>query len=358
MIHIILGTKAQLIKMAPVMKELADRNIGYNFIFTGQHKETIKELMEVFKLKPPGYTLYDGADITKISRMFFWIFKCLWQTVENKKIIFTNEKGIVLIHGDTVSTILGALMAKINGLKISYVEAGLRSFNLLNPFPEEIVRRITSRLADYHFCPGDFAFENSRKYKGKIINTKENTLLDSLKLVLEDEERILVNVPEENYCLVSLHRFENIFNKARFSRILETVKKISGEIKVLFILHKPTKQKLAEYGFFAELENNLNIELRPRYDYFQFIKLLKNSDFIITDGGSNQEESYYLGKPCLIMRKTTERKEGLGKNAVVSGYDRKIISNFIADYRKHKLIPTGFDVSPSKIIVDYVEKLN
>jgi len=280
------------------MKELADRNIGYSFIFTGQHKETIEELINVFRLKVPDYMLYDGADITKISQMFFWIFKCLWQTIKNKKIIFKDKKGIVLVHGDTASTLLGALMARIDNLEIGYVEAGLRSFKLFNPFPEELIRRIVSRLADYHFCPGDFACENSRKYKGKIINTKENTLLDSLKSVLGDEEKISVDIPKENYCLVSIHRFENIFNKTQLSYILKIIKEISGKIKVLFILHKPTRQKLDEYDFFGELENDSNIELRPRYDYFQFIKLLKNSDFIITDGGSNQEESYYLG-PCI-----------------------------------------------------------
>ncbi|MDP2947278.1 MAG: UDP-N-acetylglucosamine 2-epimerase, partial [Nanoarchaeota archaeon] len=324
MIHVILGTKAQLIKMAPVMKELADRNIGYNFIFTGQHKETIGELIEVFKLKSPDYTLYNGADITKISQMFFWILKCLWQTIKNKKIIFKNKKGIILVHGDTASTLLGTLMAKIGDLKIGYIEAGLRSFNLLSPFPEEIVRRITSRLADYHFCPGAFACGNSEKYKGEKINTKENTLLDSLGWVIKNEDKIDVNIPEEKYCLVSIHRFENIFNRKRLSYILGIFKEIFG-IRILFILHKPTKEKLIVFGFYEGLEKDPRIELRPRYDYFRFIKLLRNSEFLITDGGSNQEESYYLGKPCLVMRKTTERKEGLGKNVIISEYNQEVI---------------------------------
>lgn len=357
MIHVILGTKAQLIKMAPVMKELADRNIGYNFIFTGQHKETIRELIEVFKLKSPDYTLYSGPDITKISQMIFWILRCLAHTIKNKSEIFKNQKGIILIHGDTASTLLGSLMAKMTGLKIGYVEAGLRSFRLFNPFPEELIRRIASRLADYHFCPGAFAFGNSEKYKGEKINTKENTLLDSLGWVIKNEDKIDVNIPGEKYCLVSIHRFENIFNRKRLSYILGIFKEISG-IRILFILHKPTKEKLIEFGFYEGLEKDSRIELRPRYDYFRFIKLLRNSEFLITDGGSNQEESYYLGKPCLVMRKTIERKEGLGKNVVISGYNKKIIGDFIADYQKFKGNPASFNVSPSKIIVDYIGKLN
>jgi len=133
MIYIILGTKAQLIKMAPVMKELADRNIGYNFIFTGQHRETINELVNVFKLKAPDYRLYDGRDITSVLAMFFWTVHCLIKTFKNKAEIFKGDKnGMALVHGDAFSALFGALMAKISGLKVGYVEAGLRSFDLFH----------------------------------------------------------------------------------------------------------------------------------------------------------------------------------------------------------------------------------
>jgi len=357
MIHIILGTKAQLIKMAPVMNELKKRSMDYNFIFTGQHKETIKELIEVFKLKKPDYILYEGKDITKIPQMIIWAIQCLIHTFRNKKKIFKNQKGIVLVHGDAFSVLLGAIMGKISGLKVGYIEAGLRSFNLFHPFPEEITRRIAPRFADFHFCPGDFAFNNSKKYKGIKINTELNTLYDSLKLVIENKNSIQVDIPQEKYCLVSIHRFENIFRKEQLLFILKILEEISKQIKILFILHKPTREKLENFGFYQKLKENPNIELRPRYDYFKFIKLLSKSEFIITDGGSNQEESYYLGKPCLLMRKTTERKEGLGENVVISKYDEKIINVFIKNYQKYKLDSLNFKISPSKIIVDYLEKL-
>ena len=356
MIHIILGTKAQLIKVAPVMIELQKRKIDYNFIFTGQHKETIKELIETFRLKKPDYVLYEGKDITKISQMIIWATQCLTHTFRNKKKIFNNQKGIVLVHGDAFSALLGAIMGKIAGLKVGYIEAGLRSFNFFHPFPEEITRRITSRFADYHFCPGEFAFNNSKKYTGEKINTEVNTLYDSLKLVIENENDIQVDVPQEKYCLVSIHRFENMFKKNQFSFILKILEEISKQIKVLFILHKPTREKLENFGFYQKLKENPNIELRPRYDYFKFIKLLSNAEFVITDGSSNQEESYYSGKPCLVMRKTTERKEGLGKNVVISKYDKEVINDFINNYQKYKLNSLNFKISPSKIIVDYLVK--
>lgn len=356
MIHIVIGTKAQLIKMAPVMKELSDRNVDYNFIFTGQHKDTIDELIETFNLKAPNYTFYDGRDITKISQMAVWIFACIIKTIKNKSEIFKDKRDVVLVHGDTASTLLGAIMAKIAGLKVGYVEAGLRSFNLFNPFPEELIRRVSSRLTDYHFCPGDFAFENSKKYRGKKVNTNENTLLDSLRIVLNSEQKISVDLPEEKYCLVSIHRFENIFKKERLSFILGILNKISERMKLLFIFHLPTKEKLMEYGLLSGLEKNPKIELRPRYNYFRFIKLLSGAEFLITDGGSNQEESYYLGKPCLVMRKTTERKEGLNKNVVISGYKKKIINDFLNNYEKYGRKPLNHDIGPSKIIVDYLTR--
>lgn len=357
MVYIIIGTKAQLIKMAPVMNSLQRERMNYNFIFTGQHKETIKELINVFKLKKPDYVLYKGKDITKVSQMVLWVFQCLIRTMKNKKKIFRNMNGIVLVHGDAFSALLGALMGKIRGLKVGYIEAGLRSFDFFTPFPEEITRRLTSRLADYHFCPGKWALANSKKYKGIKIDTQANTLFDSLKLVIQNKDKIKIEIPKEMYCLVSIHRFENIFNKKQLISLLDILDTISKQIRVLFILHKPTKEKLKEYGLYQQLKRNPNIELRPRYDYFKFIKLLWHSEFVITDGGSNQEESYYLGKPCLLMRKTTERKEGLNKNVVISKYNKKVITEFVNNYQKYKINSLNFKISPSRIIVDYLERL-
>ena len=125
--------------------------------------------------------------------------------------------------------------------------------------------------------------------------------------------------------------------------------------KILFILHPSTENKLKKHGMYETLMSNESIDLRPRYDYFKFIKLLKNSEFIITDGGSNQEECYYIGKPCLIFRNKTERIEGLGKNAVLSELDEKIITEFVNKYEEYVYPPINLDRTPSKIIVDFLE---
>ena len=117
------------------------------------------------------------------------------------------------------------------------------------------------------------------------------------------------------------------------------------------ITHKPTEKKLKNFGFYSTLEAAQNISLRPRYDYFNFIKLLINSEFLITDGGSNQEEAYYLGKPTILFRSATERQEGLGANVVISDYDQQKIKEFVTNYRQYETEPIQLKKSPTEIIV-------
>ena len=335
------------------MVALQNKSIDYNFIFTGQHKETINQLRENFGIKDPDAILYQGSDITGIIQMLFWMVRILFKTIFHKDQIFKKQgvKDIVLVHGDTFSTPLGALMGKVSGKKVGHVESGLRSFNLFHPFPEEITRLLTFRLSDFYFCPGEWALQNLKKYKGVKINTKHNTLLDSLELAKKKTELCTVEVPDEPFALVSLHRFENIFNRKTFQFIIDNLLETSKKIKLLFILHPPTQKKLKSFGFDSILASTENISLRPRYDYFNFIKLLINCEFLMTDGGSNQEEAYYLGKPTILFRKATERNEGLGTNVVISNFDTNIIRDFVSrhkDYKKNLIHP---EKSPTKIII-------
>lgn len=355
MIYIILGTKAQLIKMAPVMVELKKKNVNYFYISTGQHRETMNELHENFGIREPDMRLYDGKDITSVFQMFLWSLRILVKIFFNKeKIVENGRGGIILVHGDTFSTLLGALIGKVLRIKVGHIESGLRSFNLFHPFPEEITRILTFSLADYYFCPGDWAVKNLNRYKGKKINTTLNTLYDSLKLAMENEDGIKVDIPDIPYAVATIHRYENIFHRDKLQRVIDILIGVSGKIKVLFILHPPTEKNLKKFGLYDLLSKNKNIDLRPRYDYFEFIKLMHHSEFIISDGGSNQEESYYMGHPCLLLRKATERREGLGENVVLSNYCTEVIEEFIKNYKKYRAEPMRLPESPSKIIVDYL----
>jgi UDP-N-acetylglucosamine 2-epimerase (non-hydrolysing) len=357
MIHVVIGTKAQLVKMAPVMVELDKRKIAYNFIFTGQHHETMDALRTNFDLPNPDVVLHKGKDITSIPSMFLWIVKILSRTLTDRKTILKGDKnGIVLVHGDTFSTLLGALIGRIAGLNVGHVESGLRSHNFLHPFPEEITRVLTFLLSNYFFCPGKEAEKNLSRYRGKKINTLYNTLIDSLEAARSNFAKMDVDIPDVPYCVVTTHRFENIFKKQTLEKNLKLIFIAAESMKTIFILHPVTKSRLDHYNLLEELENHPNIECRPRYDYFQFMKLVYHSRFLVTDGGSNQEECWYMGKPCLLLRKVTERPEGLDANVVISKYLVEEVKSFVANYERYETPPLIGVASPSAMIVESIAK--
>ena len=355
MIHVFIGTKAQLIKMAPIMRELQLRGVEYNFIFSGQHQNTIKELRGNFGIKDPDFMLHKGKDVTSIFYMGWWLVKIILVSLVNKKKLSRGHKGgVVLNHGDTFSTLAGSILARLAGQKNAHVESGLRSFNFMNPFPEEITRVAVFLLSNIYFCPNKWAENNLTSYRGEKINTNGNTLYDALTYIQGLHVSRSVDIPDVKYCVVSFHRFENIFQEGQLDLILSVIGKISASIRVLVIMHKPTLVKLKDFGRLDELEKNKNIELRPRYDYLDFIALVSSSEFVVTDGGSNQEECFYLGKPCLLLRRATERTEGLGLNVVLSKFEPHLIADFVQNYEKFKTAPVVLNPSPTKIIVDSV----
>lgn len=358
MIHVFLGTKAQLIKMAPVMVELQNRGIPYNFIFSGQHQATVSNIREEFGLKEPDVVLHDGKDITGIFQMLIWSARIIFFSLKNSQKVWQGDKnGVVLNHGDTFSTLLGSLLARLNGQRSAHVESGLRSFNMFQPFPEEITRILTFKLSNVYFAPGDWAFANLEKYSGERVNTIHNTLMDSLRLSEQAIDSANIAIPEGDFAVASIHRFENIFSRKQLEKIIDILIRLSSDIPVLLILHKPTEKKLREFGLMERLQQQTNIELRPRYSYFEFIKLIKRAAVVVTDGGSNQEECYYLGKPCIIMRRTSERREGIGHNAIICDFDYAKIADVMADLSQYVRAPERLDISPSAIIVDALQHI-
>ena len=359
MIHVILGTKAQLIKMAPIMRLLQDRGVEYRFIATGQHRETMQDLLDNFGIRRPDVVLYDGPDVTSIPRMALWSLRILASTAWRRAAIFgPRPAGMVLVHGDTFSTLLGALMGRMAGLRVGHVESGLRSFRLLHPFPEELTRLAVFRLAQVHYCAGAWALANLRGVRGEKIDTGGNTLADSVRLAAAApmelaEQSFAQRGGSDGYCVASIHRFENIRNRAALERIVALLERIAANRSMVFVLHPPTLRKLRRHRLLQRLELNPRIELRPRSDFFRFIRLVGGADFVVSDGGSNQEECYYLGKPVLLLRMATERREGLGENCVLSRYDPQVVDRFVEQWQSHRRpLDLGQD-SPSRIIVEH-----
>lgn len=359
MIHFVIGTRAQLFKMTPIMLECESRGLEWRWIYAAQHKDTFEQTLKFFGLPDAHHTVVNwDTEAKTVSKMLLWMWHMTGALFRSKKILdgYTGKDHIVLTHGDTTTTVFGALMGKLTRTNVMHVESGLRSFNIFNPFPEEINRLITFRLSDYYACPDEWAVENVKKYKGVKINTYENTQMDVLKYGLENINKATIKLPKEKYVVLSSHRFENLYNKARFKKIIQIAELTAKSFKVIIPQHPVTDGQITKQGYRKRLENNKNIILMPRLEYENYLKAIVGSEFVLTDGGGNQEELYHLGKPTLILRDETERQEGIGQTAVISKLDVKIVKDFISNYKKYICKPVERDVSPTEIIVDAIRQ--
>ena len=357
MITVLLGTRAQLIKMAPVILELENRGWQPRLILTGQHKETMDQLLADFGIQTGPQRIYERKEVSGISDVIPWFLGCLWRLWSDSKALFAvgdrPHQSVVLVHGDTFSTLLGALAGRLTGQRVAHVESGLRSFNLWHPFPEELTRLAVFRMAHLAFCPDNWAKSNLQGLQTVAVNTEGNTLLDALRVALAADKPLPVKLPPSRFGVVSLHRFENIFKKERLLTILGLVEEAATRYPLVFVLHPATRQNLEKFELLDRLVANERIQLCPRVGYFEFVGLLTRSSFVITDGGSNQEELSYLGKPTLLMRRATERQEGLGSSVVLCEYQLAKLIGFFEGLGQYESGQKDFpDRSPSARVVD------
>lgn len=357
-IFFFIGTEAELIKVFPVILECQNKGSICNIIASGQNDLKKSRIVDFIKLNGTFIELSKEESITKSAvGLFIWFFQTK-QSAVNRILQDFNKKELInipmVVHGDTVSTLMGALIGKALKMQVCHVEAGLRSHNLFNPFPEEIDRLLTSRIARVHFAPGVGAVSNLVKAKGKVIDTEYNTILDSLSLSKEISIATdgLGRILNMDYFVFVMHRQENLMNKEFVNQVLEKIKEVAQNKRCVLILHKITEKTLNDIGILDEIAENENFVLLPRVDYFDFMKLLNKAKFVITDGGSNQEELHYMGKPCLIMRKNTERNEGIGTNAVMFGGNIQQVVMFANEYERYSIPEINAEKSPTHIIVN------
>jgi len=358
MIHIAIGTKAQFIKMAPVMQRLQAEKIEFNLIDLGQHSLITRDLREEFNLKEPDVYLSQGENVSRLSKGLMWLIKLILRGLNDewlRKKVFLNRKGICLIHGDTVSTLLALYLARRAGIKVAHIEAGLRSYNYFEPFPEEILRVISMRLSDILFAPSAWALENLKRMglEKKSILISGNTSYESTLYSLNKKVDLDLNL--EEFVLMAVHRIENIFLRRRLEFIINLVSKISNNFPIIFVQHPPTINQLKRFKLQEELNKIKNIYFLKILSHAHFIHLVNSCKFVITDGGSIQEESFYLNKPCLLLRSFTERREGIEENVVLSKFSLKMIIYFLDNYEKFKrCTPLNIHVEPSEEIIDYL----
>lgn len=360
MIHFCIGTKAQLIKMLPVIVELKKRGVEYRYVDAGQHANFTKTLRKTFNLREPEYYLKSSdTDITTVFQAIIWSVRIVLISIfarnKVKKEIFPGG-GICLVHGDTPSTLLGLILAKTAGLKVVHIEAGLRSFNMFHPFPEELIRIYCMKRCDLLFAPSDIAYENLQKMKvkGEVVKVEGNTVVDSLRLM--KDVPTTVRIPQVPYVLAACHRLETITQRKKLQKVVKLLNETAKNIKVVFVTHKPTRKYLEKFGLLDKLSDD--IEIMGMQDYMNFTALMKSAKMVMADGGSIQEECAYLNKPCLILRHKTERPDGIGKNAVLWNFDEKNAAEFMQTYKEYNTLQDVFDVNPSKEIIDVLVSKN
>ena len=305
----ILGTNAELIKCAPLMKELKKQKRDYYFIHTGQHANYSKQCKNL-GVKIPDAVLSGGREIK--GRINSGSIKWTFRTIsEVKDRLSEIRPEYVIYHGDTISSVTASLGASrlLNGKrktwKSVHLEAGLRSGSLKEPFPEEISRIICDRLSDVLLTVSERTTENLKKYKKKKVFNAGNTILDTLNARPDKNP----NNAKENYALTSIHRYENLKSKDRMRKIIGIIK-LAG-VKIVWPMHENTKVSLIKHGMMKDVQEIKNIEIMPLIDYSDFLKYLANCKYVLTDGGTVQEECLIFKKPCILLRKKTERQEGL-----------------------------------------------
>lgn len=353
-IYIVLGTRAQFIKMAPVMYEMKRRGLEYTLIYTVQHRENVQEVLDVYGLRKPDVVIYEGEEANTKSKLVRWTVDMLYKSIFKAKKYLPN-KGVVLTHGDTFTAWLAALMGRVAGCKVAHVESGLRSYNIFSPFPEEISRLITFSLSNIYFCSDEWAINNLKRFKGEKVNIGANTMLDGVKYALESKKKTDFKFQNNPYVLVSIHRYENIFKERFADVIIPYLRDISKKYPLVITLHPTTRERLKDLNLYEELEKDRNILLHKRFDFIDWINVCNGAEFVISDGGSNQEELSYLGVPTILFREETERKEGLGENVILSKFDRGIIDEFVSNYKNYRREPLFEKVRPSERIVDYLK---
>jgi UDP-N-acetylglucosamine 2-epimerase (non-hydrolysing) len=335
-ILLVFGTRPEAIKMAPLIKEFQKDTINFEIkvCVTAQHREMLDQVLELFDIKPdydlnlmkPEQDLYD---ITSN------VLLCM------KEVLNDFKPDIVLVHGDTTTTSATSLSAFYQQIKIGHVEAGLRTGDLLSPWPEEANRLLTGVLANYHFAPTSTSKENllkENKDKNSILVTG-NTVIDALFLALDKiknnkklKNQIISQLSSLNYnikedkkiILVTGHRREN--HGSGFINICEALKEIALKNPTFDIVYPVHLNPNIQKPVYKLLSNIDNIYLIEPLQYEQFIYLMDKSYFIITDSGGVQEEAPSLGKPVLVMRDTTERPEAIKAGTVkLVGTNKKLI---------------------------------
>ncbi len=354
----IFGTRPEGIKMAPVVKAIEqDTELECVFVNTAQHREMLDQVTALFDIKPD-YDLDLMKPGQKVEELIGLMFSKLTAIIQLEK------PDLILVHGDTTSTFVGAYAAFMQKIPVGHVEAGLRTDDMYSPFPEEMNRQMVGRIATYHFAATQKNKENLLKeaVKDKHIYVVGNTVIDALLEITSRDfqfnhelKHIFSNGLKT--ILLTTHRRENYHELVNIYQAINQLINDYDDIQVVFPIHKnpDIRKKVKE-----SLQHSNRVHLIEPLDYETFVHVMKHSYVVITDSGGIQEEAPSLGKPVLVARNTTERQEGVdaGTLKLVGTSARKIYdecSNLLSnqlEYKKMEMIinPFGTGQTATKIV--------
>lgn len=318
------GTRPEAIKMAPVISAfMNDDSIITKIVLTAQHREMLDQVLSIFDIKGD----YDYNIMTEKQSLEFITTSVLERFTSTLK---KESPDLVFVHGDTTTTFASALASFYQNIPVAHIEAGLRSWDLRNPYPEEMNRKLADSLSDLHFCPTKTAKDNLIKenVKSKGIYITGNTVVDALTSIIKVIERNNYSVNnrsgDSKIILLTMHRRESLGDPMK--EVMESIRDViiqNKDSRLIFPVHKnPYVREIV----FPVFEGVNRVELIEPLDYLSFIKLMKESYIIVSDSGGIQEEAPTLKKPVLLTRKVTERPEGIESGVVkLVGTDSKTI---------------------------------
>lgn len=343
---LVFGTRPEAIKMAPLVKALQAKTNDFETIVcvTGQHKEMLDQVLDLFDIKPD----YDLAIMKQGQDLYDVTSRVL---LGMREVLKQSKPDVVLVHGDTTTSTAAALAAFYQQISVGHVEAGLRTHDIYSPWPEEMNRQLTGRMATYHFAPTELSRDNllAEGVSNNRISVTGNTIIDALQQVVERvksnpnlQKEVAQKLLQSGYDLTRLHkerrlilitghRRENFGNGfLSICRAIQTLSKRFPEVDFVYPMHlNPNVRKPIHDVFGKELNKWENLFFIEPLEYLQFVTLMERSFIVLTDSGGIQEEAPGLGKPVLVMRDTTERPEAVEAGTVKlvgTDYDQ-IVSN-------------------------------
>ena len=317
----IAGTRPEIIKIAPIMRRLKEEKSKYIFVYTGQHydHQLSSQIITDLELPPPDYSFKLKSKISSVQ---------IAEIMTNLEKMPKEKNDIILVQGDTNSVLAASLFAIKQNKKLVHVEAGLRSFDWR--MPEEHNRRMVDHISDYLLAPTNESKQNliNEKVNGKIYVTG-NTVMDAVKEHIKISEKRSLSqnhIKFNEYILATFHRAENVDDKKNLQNIIEGI--IKSNLPVVIPLHPRTKKMLKKFSLYKKIETK-NVQIIPPQGYLDFLSLMKNCKFIVTDSGGIQEEatSQFLAKRVIVLRNSTERPEAIENgNAILLQLNQQKIS--------------------------------